>query len=270
MLGRNIKILLYALLLAASSFLIYLSFKQGTDVYSIITNLCYGVWPAALMGLAIEISIGGIEKNKIRTGAGSYLFKLYFDLKMVIGSLIILNDRLDDENFNWELKVKEYFTSSMETELRENYTPIKFIKYSKAKRRLKEIGRKSSPQNSSNLNDEEKQRLQKMFKIISHSSVVCIDEIRQIYDDKLLLQASNICSVGDIEKLYRDITQVGLFMGYDNWEENCYSMAIDLLIESYKTLKKIFIKDSKVPIYWIGTYGDTAQEYLYMNDEGME
>jgi hypothetical protein len=154
---------------------------------------------------------------------------------MIIEKILWFEGRLGDELFNWELDDATYSTMRYMLEASNMY-PVETIKYSDALKRLRVISEKYNSENVQNLCESERQKVNRMFRIIAVGSTNLIAEINNINANKLILEVEEFFSVEENDKLQFNVL---LALGLMGRKDKNIKAIIDCLISATNTIREL-------------------------------
>lgn len=262
MAGNNIKKLIYALIFAISAVFIFVALSHKVESWSVVSNLCCGFASAALIGFFVELSIDSAEKKRRSDVANPYLMGLHMGLNIIIGNLLWLNDRIKDDEFEWNLDLEEYFTFQRNKEVWKIYGISRIIKFRRAKKELRKIGEKCKSENYAKMDATEQERTQKMFQIVARISRICAMDLKNLEKNKSQLEVCNIISAAMAERLNIRIITAALFMEDFAEEILAYDIAINNIIEAFEIVNSILNLNLPIPVAWNGTSGSMEQDFF--------
>ena len=154
----------------------------------------------------------------------------------MIGHLLWLEEHMNDESINWELEPQSYLKIDFAVFV-STYYEKQVIPFNQAIKKLEKISNKYSYDKIKGMSEKEKNKIRKIFKISSLECERLLVELDTLYKDKIILDVKNYIPLKDTEKLIWDMSICKKLM--EKEKDTNYKVAINLLISSAKTIKKI-------------------------------
>ena len=230
----NIKIYFSFLILSIIFLLIYDIFKH--ENLKILENISYSILAATLMAYFIDYNNLKIKQNDINEFRTTYLEEINIHLSLMIGHLLWLEEHMNDESINWELEPQSYLKIDFAVFV-STYYEKQVIPFNQAIKKLEKISNKYSYDKIKGMSEKEKNKIRKIFKISSLECERLLVELDTLYKDKIILDVKNYIPLKDTEKLIWDMSICKKLM--EKEKDTNYKVAINLLISSAKTIKKI-------------------------------
>ncbi len=199
---KDLKI--YTITIVISLALIITIFFDESTLTTVFSGIgCSGI-AASVMAIFLDKSSGRREEIQKQRIKRLYFNELNSQLSMMIGRALWFAEKIDNANFDWTLDNSVYLSLAYMCAVSNQYSSEK-LPFSIAIERLKSIGAKYSYNNMSNLIESERQKVYKLFSILSESSNELLRETLKIKQERLLLETENYLSLSDNEKLMFDI-----------------------------------------------------------------
>lgn len=230
----NIKIYFSFLILSIIFLLISDIFKH--ENLKILENISYSILAATLMAYFIDYNNLKIKQNDINEFRTTYLEEINIHLSLMIGHLLWLEEHMNDESINWELEPQSYLKIDFAVFV-STYYEKQVIPFNQAIKKLEKISNKYSYDKIKGMSEKEKNKIRKIFKISSLECERLLVELDTLYKDKIILDVKNYIPLKDTEKLIWDMSICKKLM--EKEKDTNYKVAINLLISSAKTIKKI-------------------------------
>ena len=204
---------------------------------------CSGI-AAAIMAIFLDWTNDKREKQKTKSAKNIYFKSINNQLNMLIERILWFDERMDDEDFNWDLPRSQYsslrymiFASQISKE--------RTVSYEEAINLLKEIGKKYTLEKQDEMTPEELSKVQKMFLILADSCDFLISEANSIRDNKLALHNENYISLSDTDSL---LFCLSLAIGIMFTPKKNYDLAITEIITAAKKIREIGNYDEEIRI----------------------
>ena len=230
----NIKI--YFSFAILSIIFILISYIFNHEILKILENISYSILAATLMAYFIDYNNLKIKQNDINKFRTTYLEEINIHLSLMIGHLLWLEEHIKDESINWELEPQSYLKIDFVVFV-STYYEKQVIPFNQAIKKLEKISNKYSYDKIKGMSEKEKNKIRKIFKISSLECERLLVELDTLYKDKIILDVKNYIPLKDTEKLIWDISICKKIM--EKEKDTNYKVAINLLISSAKTIKKI-------------------------------
>lgn len=230
----NIKI--YFSFVILSIIFILISHIFNYEILKILENISYSILAATLMAYFIDYNNLKIKQNDINEFRTTYLEEINIHLSLMIGHLLWLEEHIKDESINWELEPQSYLKIDFAVFV-STYYEKQVIPFNQAIKKLEKISNKYSYDKIKGMSEKEKNKIRKIFKISSLECERLLVELDTLYKDKIILDVKNYIPLKDTEKLIWDISICKKIM--EKEKDTNYKVAINLLISSAKTIKKI-------------------------------
>lgn len=230
---KNLKI--YIGVIAVSFLFIASQAVCLNPVTSMLSGIGCSGMAAAIMAIFLEKAEMVREQERQQRACSLYFREMNGQLLDVIGNLIWLEDRLDEEDFNWDLPAEEYsthryvvFAAKMEKD--------RFLPFDDAMETLKAIGIKYNLDHMRTMPAEKKKKIEKMFKVTACNAADLVNEVQRLEKDKLLLQSEGYSSIEQSNQIISNITIAIQIM--DSTDKN-YNTAITFLSSTAKKVREI-------------------------------
>ena len=197
------------------------------SVANVASSIGCSGFAAAVMALFIELESKKKEKVRLEKVRSVYFRELNNQLTMIIERLLWLEQRLGDNDFDWDLADANYVSFRYMVEMSVKYKSEQ-VSFEEAVERLNQIGNKYNYENMKNTSDDLKHRIQRMFLIVASSTNYMINEVRSINIDKILLDAENYISIDVNKKLMFNVSMIRSFMMIDTNYKDAIAMLIDV------------------------------------------
>jgi len=231
---NNIKI--YFSFAILSIIFILISHIFNHEILNILENISYSILAATLMAYFMDYNNLKIKQNDINEFRTTYLEEINIHLSLMIGHLLWLEEHINDESINWDLEPQSYLKIDFAVFVSTNYEK-QVIPFNQAIKKLEKISNKYSYDKIEGMSEKEKNKIRKIFKISSLECERLLVELDTLYKDKIILDVKNYIPLKDTEKLIWDISICKKIM--EKEKDTNYKVAINLLISSAKTIKKI-------------------------------
>lgn len=215
---------------------ILISHIYNHEILKILENISYSILAATLMAYFIDYNNLKIKQNDINEFRTTYLEEINIHLSLMIGHLLWLEEHIKDESINWELEPQSYLKIDFAVFVSTHYEK-QVIPFNQAIKKLEKISNKYSYDKIKGMSEKEKNKILKIFKISSLECERVLVELDTLYKDKIILDVKNYIPLKDTEKLIGDISICKKIM--EKEKDTNYKVAINLLISSAKTIKKI-------------------------------
>lgn len=215
---------------------ILISYIFNHEILKILENISYSILAATLMAYFIDYNNLKIKQNDINKFRTTYLEEINIHLSLMIGHLLWLEEHIKDESINWELEPQSYLKIDFVVFV-STYYEKQVIPFNQAIKKLEKISNKYSYDKIKGMSEKEKNKIRKIFKISSLECERLLVELDTLYKDKIILDVKNYIPLKDTEKLIWDISICKKIM--EKEKDTNYKVAINLLISSAKTIKKI-------------------------------
>lgn len=225
---------------------------------SILTNVfssigCSGI-TAALLAVFLERESKKREMRRMEKTKYLYFSNLNEQLSMLMERILWFEERLVDMCFDWNLDERAYMTMNYMVAMGTKY-PDKTLTYNEAVDRLKVIGERYNLENIARLPKDEKSKIQKMFSIISVSTVYLSNELTRIKEDALSLQNEGYLSLDDNKQLLFDLS---LSVEIMRKPDKNYETAIKKIIAATDKIREIggYTNDIRVGLHGSIQFGE--------------
>ena len=182
---------------------------------------------AAIMAILIENNEAKKEGEYLKKVRCSYFESINSEICMLLGKIIWLDKKMEDDAFDWSLPPKTYITyqymqlASKESEQDE-------LEFEKAKMQLEKIAKKYTLENQKVMPENKQEKTYKMFEIIACSMELLIRLTSEMKRDEILLNQNDYVTLNEIKTLcYKIITAEGM-MKKHGWN---YALAIQYIVE---------------------------------------
>lgn len=242
---------LYLIACIVSVVLILPSLFSNSAITGALSGIgCSGL-AAGIMAIFLELSEVEREQRSLAKARQTYFNEMNSQLIMVIERLLWFNDRLNNEDFNWNLDLAEY-SSLRYMIFSQTISQGRVVSFHEAESMLTEIGQKYNLENIKALSDEQRRKVQRMFLIVASSSVHLLREVNTAVNNKLLLNAEEYITIDEIKKIYFDIS---LAIGIMQKNDKNYEVAIKSLLNATKKIREIGDYNDSVHIGLHGSFG---------------
>lgn len=205
---------------------------SNSIIFSVLSSIgCSGI-AAALMAIFLDIKIDNDTKRKIKKAKGTYFHKLYDELVFIMQRILWFEERMNDIDFNWDLPLEEY--SSLRYMVFSSKYPTEELIFSEAVKRLKICSDKYSLENLKLFSIKDREKINKMFSIISASGKFLIEYANNIKQNEIILDIENYLSLDKINSIYFNI---GISLEIMRKNDKNYSLAIDLIINAAQDIR---------------------------------
>ena len=226
---------LYRITAGLSVLLMLPELAWDCDFVTMLSSIgCSGI-AASIMAIYIEINNSKWEKRKLEKAKKLYFRNINNQLSMFLGRILWLDERINDETFNWDLPPEEYSTLKFMIYASKKYPDKGIISFDEAKERLETIGKKYDLESQKEIPKEKLIKVQKMFGIIAGSSGYLLNEAKEIKDNKLELDVNEYLSLDEIDLLMRNVS---LGISLMNQRGKNYSVAIKLILQAAEIIRK--------------------------------
>lgn len=242
---------IYFITLFVSLLLVVLPLFCEADVCSILSSIGCSALAAAVMALFLERAEAIREIKKKQLSRNIYFRQFNSQITMLIERVIWFDERMDDQTFNWNYEEGKYSTLQYMVWADSKYEE-RNMPFAEAVAILERLERKYSKEQMMNCSPQEKDKIRKLFSIISVSSKAFVTSAIGIKDDKLILAVSDYLSISDNESIQ---FEVQLIMGTMLKKLDAYNNAISSLIRLAKKVREIGQFDNEIRI---GLHGSTS------------
>ena len=208
--------------------------------YNILTMLsgigCSG-FAAAIMAIFIEYSTRKRELEKNQNARNQYFKDIYNQLTAMLERILWFYERIEDESFCWGYNAWEYYTKDFMLEVvNKHYNNNQEISFDDALKRLEEIANNCSDDGFAKMSEETKNKVEKMFLILSVGSSSLVSETNNIKENQLMLNFDNYLSMRDVKNLLNSIS-----WAISQMEKPCknYKEAILRLVNATKQIRSV-------------------------------
>lgn len=227
-----IKNRVYTITIFISIMLIVPNFFCNKTIYSILSGVGCSGCAAALMAIFLDLKIDKENDKKIKRAKEAYFKKTYNELVYLIQRILWFEERINDVNFNWMLPIEKYLNLDFLI-FAEQY-PREEITFNEAVNRLEKCEEKYSLDKMQLYTDDERQRIDKMFKIISASGenlILCMNMIKQ---NEIILSAENYLTLEKIDSITFNVILALVLMAKENKN---YAVAISSIIQATQDIR---------------------------------
>lgn len=195
---------------------------------------CSGI-AAAVMAIFLERANAKRECERTAMAKSLYFKQLYDQLIMMIERILWLDERLKDDNFNWNLPDQTYSTMSYMVEASRLYKEYS-LAYDDAVDKLRSIGEKYNLDNIKRFSEEGVNKVNRLFQIVAAGSMYLLNEAKAVKDNKLLLNAENYLSMEENKDI---MFEISLSVGLMAKKNKNYQVAINSLVKVVEKLREI-------------------------------
>lgn len=226
---------LYRITAGLSVLLMLPELAWDCDFVTMLSSIgCSGI-AASIMAIYIEINNSKREKKKLEQARKLYLRKINDQLSMLFGRILWFDERMSDDNFNWRLHPTEYCSLQFMAAASMEYPNKEKIPFEEAKTRLESIGQKYDLARQTEMLQEERIKVQKMFAIIEESSEYLLNELRNIEANKLTLAVNEYLDLSEIDVL---VFNIAFGISLMKCSGKNYSVAIRSLLQAADIVRK--------------------------------
>lgn len=226
---------LYRITAGLSVLLMLPELAWDCDFVTMLSSIgCSGI-AASIMAIYIEINNSKREKKKLEQARKLYLRKINDQLSMLFGRILWFDERMSDDDFDWRLHPTEYCSLQFMAAASMEYPNKEKIPFEEAKTRLESIGQKYDLARQAKMSQEERIKVQKMFAIISWSSINLINAAKEIGENKLALDINEYLSLQEIDSLISNINNGISFISQSGKN---YSTSVKMLLQAAEIIRK--------------------------------
>lgn len=236
---KNLKIyiitILGSMLLFVPSLVCECSHSNLQPLYNVFSGIgCSGI-AAAIMAIFLDYSNNRREQEKLKKAKSLYFKQIYDQLIMVVERILWFNERLQDADFNWNLRDYDYSSFGYMVGIGSRY-PETTLPYDAAINKLKDIGVKYNIDNIKTIAESDKYKITRLFQIVAASSSYLLNEANAIKNNKLTLDIIDYMSLDENKGIMFDISLFITFMGKPNKN---YQAAVNALISVTERIREI-------------------------------
>lgn len=223
-------------------------FKWGENVLDGIG--CSSI-SAAIMAYFINQFQLAKDNKKEKIFRKLYFKNLYERLGEMLQRMLWFNERMMDDNFNWDFDIKKYGTLKY---MLFSYREYKFdekLSFEELKKRIELFHEKYNLENVKKMKIDEFNKLYKMIKIVLANSCDVYEEKKRLDNDKLMLTGITGLSLKEIDSIIDNIN-VGFFLHEMN-ERKAYGAAYLCIFNSFNELRNLCGFDNELTIKLVGT-----------------
>lgn len=236
---KNLKIyiitILGSMLLFVPSLVCECSHSNLQPLYNVFSGIgCSGI-AAAIMAIFLDYSNNRREQEKLKKAKSLYFKQIYDQLIMVVERILWFNERLQDADFNWNLRDYDYSSFGYMVGIGSRY-PETTLPYDTAINKLKDIGVKYNIDNIKTIAESDKYKITRLFQIVAASSSYLLNEANAIKNNKLTLDIIDYMSLDENKGIMFDISLFITFMGKPNKN---YQAAVNALISVTERIREI-------------------------------
>lgn len=205
------------------------------SLYEVFSGIgCSGI-AAAIMAIFLDYSNSRREQEKLKKAKSLYFKQIYDQLIMTIERILWFNERLQDADFDWNLKDYDYSTFGYMAGMGSRYSETS-LTYDDAINKLKDIGVKYNIDNIKTITEPDKYKITRLFQIVAASSSYLLNEANTIKNNKLTLDIIDYMSLDENKGIMFDISLFITLMGKPNKN---YQAAVNALISVTERIREI-------------------------------
>lgn len=226
---------IYVIAIIISALFLVPSLICKCPVFDTLSGIgCSGI-AAAVMAIFLERANAKRERERTAKAKSLYFKQLYDQLIMMIERILWFDERLKDDNFNWNLPDQTYSTMSYMVEASRLYKEYS-LAYDDAVDKLRSIGEKYNLDNIKRFSEEGVNKVNRLFQIVAASSSYLLNEANAIKNNKLTLDIIDYMSLDENKGIMFDISLFITLMGKPNKN---YQAAVNALISVTERIREI-------------------------------
>lgn len=211
------------------------SYSGIQSLFGVFSGIGCSGFAAALMAIVLDYSNNRREQEKLKKAKSLYFKQIYDQLIMMIERILWFNERLQDTSFDWNLQDSNYSSFDYMVGLGSRY-PETSLTYDDAINKLKYIGEKYNLDNVKSLTEQDKHKINRLFKIVSASCSYLLNEANTIKNNDLILDVEDYMSLDENKNIMFDIF---LFITLMGKPDKNYQVAVDSLIKVTERIREI-------------------------------
>lgn len=226
---------IYVIAIIISALFLVPSLICKCPVFDTLSGIgCSGI-AAAVMAIFLERANAKRERERTAKAKSLYFKQLYDQLIMMIERILWFDERLKDDNFNWNLQDDVYSTFGYMAGISSRYQKTS-LTYDDAINKLKDIGVKYNIDNIKTIAEPDKYKIKRLFQIVAASSSYLLNEANAIKNNKLTLDRIDYMSLDENKGITFDISLFITLMGKPNKN---YQAAVNALISVTERIREI-------------------------------
>lgn len=226
---------IYVIAIIISALFLVPSLICKCPVFDTLSGIgCSGI-AAAVMAIFLERANAKRERERTAKAKSLYFKQLYDQLIMMIERILWFDERLKDDNFNWNLQDDVYSTFGYMAGISSRYQETS-LTYDDAINKLKDIGVKYNIDNIKTIAEPDKCKIKRLFQIVAASSSYLLNEANAIKNNKLTLDIIDYMSLDENKGIMFDISLFITLMGKPNKN---YQAAVNALISVTERIREI-------------------------------
>ncbi len=219
-------------------------------VTTILSSIGSSGVAAAIVALYISNKEEKKSNQKLVTARRKYFSKIYKELVFLVQRILWYSERLDDNDFNWNLQISDYLSIQYMCQASTQYPSIKTISNKEAIEILKSIGNKYSFENITKYSESEQFKINKMFNIIAASSIYLLSCANDLKENELTLDKEDYISLENNNII---VNYIALSISIMNRNVGNYYVAISCLNSVIESIQNITGFTDKISIRLQGT-----------------